>query len=129
MQFTRRPSRRLSRRMDASQTDGGSNGLQDSNSEVVRSPVMLSSLANGSLKRHPDPKWVFLVELDTCSSVHENPGKCVCLLCVHWSSKKLHNFLFHVWKLQIRDDVLLLHYHTDVASAASKCCTNAILKW
>ena len=42
--------------MDASQTDGGSNGLQDSNSEVVRSPVMLSSLANGSLKRHPDPK-------------------------------------------------------------------------
>ena len=57
LQFTRRPSRRLSRRLEtASQPDGGGGGGQESNSEVVRSPVMLSSLANGSLKRHPDPK-------------------------------------------------------------------------
>ena len=53
LQFTRRPSsRRHSHRIDPHNSDPTEKS-DPPPPDVVRSPVVLSSLANGSLKRHP----------------------------------------------------------------------------
>ena len=55
LQFTRKPSRRLSSRshQPQSSTENQNQDIIDGfDPAAIRSPVVLSSLANGSLKRH-----------------------------------------------------------------------------